>query len=309
MPTAPFPQGVPAPGVDACGDVLASGLEQARREWGLEGFPLERFAARVAPVVVRRLARSGVDPTPDAVRATLERSALGDLAVALACDDEVPGAWESLSAALAPRFTGLARRRGAAPEEAAVVAQDVLSEMSLPATRKGPRRLIATYEGAGSLFGWGAVILSRRLSRSRRRDEARGEGGADRAEAREAVDRSEADPLDAAERHETERRLEAALASAWSALPGRDRLALAWRYVDGLPQTRIATLLRVSEPHTSRVLSAAVDRLREAARTALGEDSPTTTWPALAEALRRVLVSPGAPAPHPLEDSGPGASP
>jgi RNA polymerase sigma factor (sigma-70 family) len=288
---------------EACRDLCAAALEEARGAWGLAGLPVDRFAERAAAVAAGRLARSGVEATADEVRATLGRSALADLALAVACEDRVEGAWEALASRLAPRLEGLARRRGVSGDDAAALAQDVLSEWALPARVGAPRSLLSTYEGAGSLFGWAAVILSRRVSRARRREAGR-EGGGDAARGDEPVERRRPTPLEAAQGREALRRVEAALTSAWASLSGRERLALAWRHADGLPQTRIAGLLRVSEPHTSRILAGAVARLRDAARAALGEDAPPLAWPAVAESVRRILVSPGSSAPLPLEDPG-----
>ena len=300
--TTPPPTRTPVgPTADAdvlCGDLLRAGLTAAATTWGAFDLPAERFASEALARARRRLERVGVGATPARLLETLERTALADLAVAIACADGVPDAWEALVAGLEPRLRGLARSRGVAEADAGALAADVLAETSLPATRREPRRLIATYEGAGSLFGWTAVILVRRLRRARR-GEAGGAG--DAAALDRAPDVRLPDPAAAAAATEDATRLSRSLAPAWESLDGRERLAISCRFLDGLPQTRIAKILRVSEPHTSRILARALDRLRGALRAVLPEPSSTADDARLAEALRRHLVSAAAPAPLPFE--------
>jgi RNA polymerase sigma factor (sigma-70 family) len=246
--------------------------------------------------VAGRLERAGVAPTAESVLERLRQAPLADLAIAIACADRVPGAWETLVARLGPRLVGLAHKRGVADTEARTLADDVLSEMCVPV---GGRPPIETYAGAGSLFGWAAVILVRRLHRARH---GAGRPVATADEPPERVAAAPDEPLDRVADDERVRRFGEALAAAWSRLSGRERLALACRYVDGMPQTRIATLLRVSEPHTSRILAAAVESLRGELRATLGPDALARAGPALAEALRRRLVSESLPPPHPVEE-------
>ena len=291
--------------VESCRDLLAAGHSDAATSWGPFDLPLRCFEERAVERIVRRLSRSGVVPSPEAVRDVAARTPLADLALAVACSDEVPGSWETLVGRLSPRLVGLARKHGADATDARTLADDVLAEMSLPASHGRVRRLIDTYEGAGSLFGWAAVILVRRLHRIRSRGAGRGapgdSGGATQGE---AADRGHSDPAEVLAAEDTVRRFRIALTAAWAALPGRERLALSCRYGDGTPQTRIATLLRVSEPHTSRILAAAVARLRSAVEQALGLEARSlgAAWPALAEVLRTHLVSADPDRPLPLED-------
>ena len=288
------------PGSDpgpAARDLFEAALSEAARSWGSFALALPRFAGRATSLVAGRLERSGVAPTADAVLRQLARTPLADLAIAIACADRAPGAWETLVARLTPRLVGLARRRGASDADARTLAADVLSETCLPA---GGRTPIETYAGAGTLFGWAAVILVRRLHRTRAHAGRR--EAAEPAEAERAERPGAGEPIERLADDESVRRFDRALAAAWVGLSGRERLALACRYADGMPQTRIATLLRVSEPHTSRILAAAVERLGGALRAALGPDALERAGPALAEALRRRLVSASPPPPHPVEE-------
>jgi RNA polymerase sigma factor (sigma-70 family) len=279
---------------DVCGDLLAKGLADAAAAWGPFRLAPDAFAARALEVAARRLARDGATATPEALRDVVGRMPLADLALAVACAQGDGGAWETLVARLRPRLEGLARKHGASDADAVVLANDALAEMSVPAGPRG-RRPIDGYEATGSLFGWAAVVLVRRLHRARAQasrrpvatDLARGDDAP-----REPAEPPGADPARASSGAEAVERFRRALAAAWTGLSGRERLALVWRYLDGTPQTRIAVLLRVSEPHTSRILAAALARLREAVRTALGGDAAAEDGvrPDLVEALRRHLA-------------------
>jgi RNA polymerase sigma factor (sigma-70 family) len=291
---------------DLCGDLLAKGLVEAGALWGPLRLAPEVFAARARDRAARRLARAGIDATPETLRDVVGRMPLADVALAIACAEGVAGAWEALVARLRPRLEGLARRRGASDADAAALAGDALAEMTVPAGPRG-RRPIDTYDGAGSLFGWAAVILVRKLHRSRGRRRS-SEADAVRTDdaAREPAQPAGGDPADALADGEGVVRFRRALGRAWADLSGRERLALVCRYLDGTPQTRIASLLRVSEPHTSRILAAAVARLRDGVRASLGDEAPGTTAD-LVEALRGHLVSARlvSPAAHgPLPEGG-----
>ena len=55
--------------------------------------------------------------TPESLRDAMARTALADLALAVACAEGVAGAWETLVARLSPRLAGLARKHGVAEAE------------------------------------------------------------------------------------------------------------------------------------------------------------------------------------------------
>ena len=298
--------------IEACRDLLASGLSEAASVWGTFDLSLARFAPRALELVACRLDRLGVARTPESLREAMTRTAVADLAIAIACSDGVALAWEALVARLSPRLAGLARKRGVSTAEARVLASDVLAEMSVPATQQHPRKLIATYEGSGSLFGWAAVILIRRLGRARLRDAGRevapvSELAAAGVARSDPPDHRLPDPLEALARADTARQLAGALKGAWAELSGRERLALSCRFLDGIPQTEIATILRVSEPHTSRIITGAVERLRRVVRNRMGTASTDqeSGWPALVEVIRRSMVTASASAPLPDQSSLP----
>jgi RNA polymerase sigma factor (sigma-70 family) len=296
--------------LDGCRDLLEAGIAEAADTWGRFDLPVDRFAERAAALVARRLDRAGLERTPAAARETLGRTARADLALAVACDEGVSGAWEALVARLLPRFAGLARKRSLSDADADALASDVLSELSMPVTRGGARTLLGTFDGSGSLFAWGAVILVRRLSKAARRASRR-EAAAKAAEARADPTGDDArtadDPSSAILDADALARFDGALRRAWERLAERERLALAYRYLDGVPQTTIAKVLGISEAHTSRLVTGAVARLRSAVGAeASGLEGGERLWASLAQALRSRLASTSASEPLPR---GRGTSP
>jgi RNA polymerase sigma factor (sigma-70 family) len=280
---------VPVPASSPSGP-WADALAEARRTWGPFALPLERFVARAEAVVARRLAREGKEPTPAARADVIGRTARVDLALAVACEDGASGAWEALHGRLLPRLSGLARKRGRSDVDAEALASDVLSEMALPPGGSSPARtLLGTFDGTGSLFGWSAVILVRRLSRLR-----------PALLPPQAPEPPALDPATVFGDADDARRFDLALRGAWDALSGRERLALAWRYLDGRSQVEIARRLRLSPPRVSRVVTGAVEKLRAALEHVDpdGRADPRL-WATLADAVRRHLAPTSAAAPLP----------
>jgi RNA polymerase sigma factor (sigma-70 family) len=271
-------------------DPWAEGLAEAHRTWGPFPLPLDRFVARAEALLARRLERAGTAPTPFARAATLRQTARADLAVAVACEERISGAWEVLHARLLPRLRGLARKRGMAAADAETLASDVLSELAMPpGGASGARTVLGTFDGTGSLFGWSAVILVRRLSRLARPSSEPPPEGAERS-----------DPAEILGDAETADRFDAALRRAWARLAWRERLALAYRFLDGRPQVEIARLLRLSPPRVSRIVNGAVAKLRDGLRSAgLEEPLERRLRVALADAVRKRLAPTSASAPLP----------
>lgn len=63
-----------------------------------------------------------------------------------------------------------------------------------------------------------------------------------------------------------------ALQAAWRALSTREQLALHFRFGESLTLKEVGSLLQLSESGTSRVVSGALDRLREKVRPLLKKD-------------------------------------
>jgi RNA polymerase sigma factor (sigma-70 family) len=259
----------------------------------------DEFAGRFGSLIRGRVVGLGLDPTPDRLAAWAERAAHADLYLAIAAALGAPGAWDRLARLLRPRLRGLALKRGARDPSADTLAADVLADMALPASKGAAGPLIGTYAGSGSLFGWAAVLLVRRLSRAGRRAAA----SLDADDAPEPASRSVPDPGGSAEDAEETRRFETAFAEAWIGLSPRERLALAWKHRDGLAQRDIGRLLRLGESRVSRVVAAAQARLRESLRGRLatleGPAPGERLWGLLAAAVARGLARDPGTIPHP----------
>jgi RNA polymerase sigma factor (sigma-70 family) len=255
--------------------------EEGRRRYGPLPLPFEAFAAQAVERVERGLGRCGRPVTAERVVETLARSSGPDLFLAVACEEGVPGAWEAFARAFTDPMKAVARRHGAAPAEAEELAHDLAAELpTRPPGRAGGTQLRG-YEGTGSLAAWLGVIVLRRR--------------ADRARARKPVplplqplpDRVQ-DPAAAAAELELSARLEQALADAWPKLTPPEALALVAHFRDGRTQEEIGLLLGVRQPRVSKVLSAALGRLRGALESAL-EEATSEVGPTMKLALARYL--------------------
>lgn len=284
---------------------LAAGHVEGRQRWGGLSLPLPVYAERVLALVLRRLRLTG-DARPICVREVLQRAALADLFLAIACDQDLPGAWERLHEVLYAPLLALARRRLPPGVTADEVVVDVIAGLLVPPAHGEARRRIGTYDGTGSLLGWSTAILVRALA-----DRGRGAPSAPRRIAPLADVRgddqaapdpiSAEDPLAAALDAETATELRTALQRTWSTLTPQQALVLALRYRDGVPQTRIAKMLAVSESRVSRVLASAVAAIRAGLEASLGsfcETDPDRLWRALHAEFGRRLQESTAPADH-----------
>jgi RNA polymerase sigma factor (sigma-70 family) len=224
--------------------------EEGRREYG---------AIPLGPGnLARRLLARWRAP---ALGTLLARPTRADLFIAVACDAGTPGAWETLASRFFKLLTGLAVKQGLAPDEADELISELPGLLQEPPAGGGASSLIGTYEGAGRLLAFLAVIVVRRaVDRIRRRRPA--ETPEERASlaARTVPD----DPAALAIEGETARAVESALGEGWKRLSGRESLALLYRFRDGLPQKRIAELFQVGEPRLSVILKTALDKVRSA---------------------------------------------
>lgn len=194
-------------------------------------------------------------PAPDE---TLRQLALADLYLAVCCEQDVAGAWKVLVERFVPRLQRLARSLGATESDAEELARALPGDLFQPAGRGGTRSKLGTYRGKCSLFAWMAVLLRRRVvDRYRQRRAGQDvEAGPPRAAS------NETGPAEILIDRESDEKLRQSLAHAWEQLTSRERLALAFRYRDGLAQNHIARLMGVGEPRVSRLLTTATDRMR-----------------------------------------------
>jgi DNA-directed RNA polymerase specialized sigma24 family protein len=285
----------PDPDVRALDAPLRHAYEAGRREYGALALPFETFAHQALARARRRLERAGVAPGRGRLEETLERTAGGDLFLALACEEDVPGAWQALIERLVPRLQQLAVRRGASPAEAEELARELPGELVAPTRERPARTLLGTYEGTGTLFSWLAGILIRRRALAARSSRTVPLAEAAGAQLDAAAPASE-DPARQASDSELAEQVRSAFGEAWSALTPKEGLALLYKYRDGLPQTGIARLLDVGPPRVTRLLQQGVDKVRSALVRRLGAaaaDEGPGLWTALRSAVERSLAIPG----------------
>lgn len=259
-------------------EVLRRGYDEGRAVHGALPLPFEAFARRALALAERRLGRTGAaagppgecraalgqpDPgTREALAEVLAKAALGDLFLAAACEEGVPGAWETFTARYGPTLVALAIRRGASRAEAEELAREIPGELYAAPPGGGARTRLGTFDGTGSLAAWLGMIVHRRIV-DRRRDSARSRVSAEAIAAEGAAPAAaEADPAALADDAETARRFEEAFREAWGALSPRETLAVLLRYRDALPQRSIARILDVGEPRVSRILAGAAEKIR-----------------------------------------------
>jgi RNA polymerase sigma factor (sigma-70 family) len=252
-------------GADPAGHalVLRRGYAEGRAAHGPLALSFDAYARRAVDLAEKRLRRAGAAATREEVAEALSKAALADLYLAVACEEGAPGAWEAFTARFGPTLIAMAVRRGASRGEAEELAREIPGEIYAPPPGGGARTRLGTFDGSGSLAGWLAMIVHRRLVDRRRASarEAPSEAAIDGVAARPDAD---GDPAGAAGDAETARRFEEAFRAAWATLTPRESLAILLRFRDGLAQKEIARLLEVGEPRVSRILAGAADRIREA---------------------------------------------
>jgi RNA polymerase sigma factor (sigma-70 family) len=271
----------PAAGSEAA--PLSPELLRETHERGRRAFPrlvlgFEAFARRAASVSPQVLLRP---------------AAAEDLYLAIGCEERVVGAWEVVVERLGPRLRALALRSGAGAAESQEVAHDTIDSLFAPPARGGAATGMGTYDGSVRLFSWLAVVLLRRLSDVRRSQKTR---SVDPAALREAPVRPlpgrrgvEAhDPASRALESEAVARLEGAFERAWARLTSSEALSILYKFRDGLKQREIAVLLGIGEPRVSRIVSAAIEKVRSEVRRAFPE-GPAAVTPSLPHALGRML--------------------
>jgi RNA polymerase sigma-70 factor len=196
-----------------------------------------------------------------------------DLALARACADGSPEAWDRFVAEYRPRLYAAARAI-AGPDQGRELADSLYAELYGLETREGQRRSLFTYyQGRSSLMTWLRAVLAQRhvdaLRAGTRRAFAR--IGSDPAPDEEVVDppapRSEPDP-DAPRQIAA---LRVAVREAIDALEPDDRLRLAWYYAHDLTLAEIARMGGEHEATVSRKLARTRRRVRDAIERTLRE--------------------------------------
>jgi RNA polymerase sigma-70 factor (ECF subfamily) len=280
---------------------LRLAFEAGLREYGPLPLPFETFADRVLDVSHRRLSSVGVPPSPAQVEEYLSAAAGADLFLAIACDEGVPGAWETFTGRFLPRLFGLARRYGASRSEAEEIARSLPGDLIARPGRGRTR--FGTFDGSGNLLTWLKVQVARRLAdrAGARRlgsfDVAKGEEGS-RVMRGGRPAAADGDPADTLLDGETVALLEEGLWAAWRDLEARERQALLWRFRDGLVLREIAPRMGISVSRASRVLSGAIEAIRDEVLRRLARTDPArvgdreSLWGALRDAVARHFREP-----------------
>ncbi|HLQ36853.1 MAG TPA: hypothetical protein VK348_03565, partial [Planctomycetota bacterium] len=171
---------------------MQSSLADAERRFGALDLSPDVFAREAAARLAPGRNQAAL---PERVMATAIAEAQGaDLALALACECQLPRAWEVLVQHYQPRLFAVLRSRRVPAAEAEDLVADLWGELALPPSDGGTRTRIGTYRGVSSLFGWLCVILIRRgidRHRARRLQEACEDGAAAVAGAMPTVARGE----------------------------------------------------------------------------------------------------------------------
>ena len=255
----------------------------------------DAFAADVAELALRARARLGLGAETEALVAAVSSLHFEDLYLARLCEHGVEAAWAALLERYAPDLAGVLRREcGGAEAEA--IATEVLADLSLPRRDGSSRTRIGRYDGSGPLWAWLATIGLRLLRRRRHRGrlEVQREGLEERASAPLHPAPEVADDVDA---------FVGALRRSWATLEPAERLAICWKFRDGLAQNVIARLLSVSEPTVSRLVARGIAKLRGAVagRRRDGDAPDPALWTRLEKELSEHLERSGESPPPSVE--------
>ncbi len=236
----------------------------APAEWQLTQ---ERFAHALERSAAQRF--RGAVPSEKEVALYVESLHLSDLALACACSDGSEHAWEQFVAQFRPELYR-AGRAIAGESRGRELADSLYAELYGLETREGRRRSLFDYfYGRSKLSTWLRAVLAQRHVdelRRTRRVESLDQGAP--LEARADTENSAAPDPD---RTRYLALLQAALSEALAALDPRDRLRLAYYYVEELTLAQIGRLLSEHEATVSRKLDRARLKVRRQVESALRE--------------------------------------
>ena len=247
---------------------MAQGLLQraaARAEWQLTA---ERIQATLERSVAHRFANA---PANDAraIQGYLDSLHASDLALACACSDGNAAAWDFFVAQYRPELYRAARAIAGEPASREL-ADSLYAELYGLREVAGQRKSLFDYFlGRSKLTTWLHAILAQRHVdgfRRARHTESLGEGvePGDRANP-EAPPQLSSDP----ERERYLAMLQGVLLAALGTLEARDRLRLAYYYVEGLTLAQIGKLVSEHEATVSRKLERTRREVRKQVEAAL----------------------------------------
>jgi RNA polymerase sigma factor (sigma-70 family) len=217
----------------------------------------------------------------DAIRAYFETLNVRDLALARACSAGNNVAWDFFMAQYRPELYCAARAivgNAAGGESAARdLADSLCADLYGLRERQGQRQSLFDYfHGRSRLATWLHAVLARRhvdeIRRTRRTEPLEDDAGEPRAEIAMLASASAANVVPDPERASYMAILQAALAAALNALDPRDRLRLAYYYVDDRTLAEIGRLLGEHEATASRKLERTRRDIRRNVESALRRD-------------------------------------
>ncbi|HEU4393920.1 MAG TPA: hypothetical protein VFS92_00020, partial [Planctomycetota bacterium] len=151
----------------------------------------ERFALRLVEIVHRRPLGAVADTGPGHFMRRLSRVVGTDIFLAIACEERIPGAWETFHRTHAEQVRRAASRYRSLSTDSEEIAEGLVGELFSPPADGASRTRLGSYDGSGPLGAWLLAVLRNRLVDARRSQE----GEARRrlvAGRRRRVDRAEA---------------------------------------------------------------------------------------------------------------------
>lgn len=224
--------------------VLARVWREGEATYGPLALDRSQLAAHLADVASR-------------VGVACEELALADLYVACAVEAGVAGAVEAMLAVHGDALRRMLTARHVTAAQAAEAVDGLGGMLFLVSAGSPFRTALGGYDGRGSLRAWLAVLLLRSALRE-------GRVARERQDVAVPPASRAVDPADVVAAQESAARIGAELRRAWNDLPARHRIAVAMRYVHGSSGTAIAKVLGIGQPRVSRLVDAAIARLRAA---------------------------------------------
>lgn len=286
-------------------DLLRRACDAMRARHRVADLDAAAFARDARRHAAARLERLGLAAEDAHVEAALGRMCLEDLCLAHACDGGNESAWAAFHGAYSPRLVGLALKHGLDRERAEAEVGSLFADLALPPPRAAAATVLGTYRGTGSLFGWLAVILTRRFARAGRRLRPVSLDAAPTDRGDEALQHDD-DPSAPLEDAEAAEALRAALRAGWQACTPREQLALVLKHRDGRPHREVADALGVGVPRVSQLLQQALTRLAAAVRQHLPDGLDARARALAARETRNALATFDPPAPPTRGDGAPG---
>lgn len=257
-------------------DVLLR-LSRAPMAWNLT---VEKFQIALERSVARRFSTAACKSAPDfaVVEKYLALLHVQDLALACACSAGNVAAWEHFVAEYRPQLHRAARviaGESAAPD----LADSLLTELfGLPGTPGARRSLFEYFHGRSKLSTWLHAILVQRhvdeIRRTRRFDPIDDSNSGDSGGHTLNLPAKNYAPDPERERYLV--MMQAAVEVALDTLDPRDRLRLAYYYVEELTLLEIGKILGEHEATVSRKLERARQEIRRLVEAALREEKNLT---------------------------------